>query len=72
MSRLAAGNPELYAAIVSTNRDPILRSLTAVEASLAKLRRHVEAGDPRLAELLEDAKLARDIWEREADRAGDG
>jgi prephenate dehydrogenase len=71
MSRLAAGNPELYAAIVSTNRDPILRSLAAVEASLAKLRRHLEAGDPRLAELLEDAKLARDIWEREAGRAGD-
>jgi prephenate dehydrogenase len=70
MSRLAAGNPDFYAAIVSTNRDPILRSLAAVEASLAKLRRHVEAGDARLAELLEEAKLARDIWERGADRAG--
>jgi prephenate dehydrogenase len=71
MSRLAAGDPQLYTAVVSTNRDPILRSLAAVEASLAKLRRHLEAGDPRLAELLEDAKLARDIWEREAGRAGD-
>src|SRR5438105_1200636 len=71
MSRLAAGNPELYADIVSTNRGEILRSLAAVEASLAKLRRHVEAGDPRLAELLEDAKLARDVWEGGAVRAGD-
>ena len=48
-----------------------MRSLKAVEGSLAKLRRHVEAGDPRLAELLEDAKLARDVWEREVGRAGD-
>jgi len=72
MSRLAAGDPEFYSAIVSTNRDPILHSLAGVEASLAKLRRHLEAGDARLVELLEDAKLARDLWEREADRAGDG
>ena len=71
MSRLAAGSPELYSAIVSTNRDPIVRSLTAVEGSLAKLRRHIEAGDARLVELLEDAKLARDLWERETDSAGD-
>jgi prephenate dehydrogenase len=72
MSRLAAGNPELYADIVSTNREQILWALASVESSLAKLRRHVEAGDARLAELLEEAKLARDIWEREAARAGDG
>jgi hypothetical protein len=31
----------------------------------------VEAGDVRLAELLEEAKLARDIWEREVSRARD-
>jgi prephenate dehydrogenase len=71
LSRLAAGSPELYSAIVSTNREPILRSLLAVEGSLAKLRRHLEAGDARLVELLEEAKLARDLWEREANRAGD-
>jgi prephenate dehydrogenase len=71
MSRLAAGSPELYAEIVSTNREQIVRSLAAVEASLARLRRHVEAKDVRLAELLEDAKLARDVWERGAARAGD-
>jgi prephenate dehydrogenase len=71
MSRLAAGDPELYADIVSTNREQIVRSLAAVEASLAKLRRHVEAGDVRLAELLEEAKLARDVWEREVSRGRD-
>jgi prephenate dehydrogenase len=69
MSRLAAGEPELYQAIVSTNREPILRSLRAVEDSLARIRRHVERADPRLVELLEEAKLARDMWAR---RAGQG
>ena len=71
MSRLAAGDPEFYSAIVSTNRDQILRSLTAVEASLAKLRRHLEAADARLIELLEEAKLARDVWERGAGPSGE-
>jgi prephenate dehydrogenase len=66
MSRLAAGSPELYAAIVGTNRGPILDTLTAVEASLARLRRHLEAGDTRLVELLEEAKRARDRWSGEA------
>ena len=70
MSRLAAGNSELYADIVSTNREEVLRSLAAVESSLAKLRRHLEAGDGRLVELLEEAKLARDLWEGKATRAG--
>jgi len=56
---------------VSTNRAEIIRSLAAVEGSLAKLRRHLEAGDARLTELLEEARLARDIWEADAGRAGD-
>jgi prephenate dehydrogenase len=62
MSRLAAGDPVLYAAISSTNRDRIAESLRAVEASLARLRRHLEAGDGRLVELLEDARRARERW----------
>lgn len=70
LSRLAAGDTELYSAIISTNRDPILQRLEAVEASLAKLRRHLEAGDMRLAELLEEARLARERWEKETGGAG--
>jgi prephenate dehydrogenase len=62
MSRLAAGDPELYAAIASTNRDRVAESLRAVEASLARLRRHLEAGDGRLVELLEEARRARERW----------
>jgi prephenate dehydrogenase len=66
MSRLAAGDPGLYAAISSTNREHIVESLRAVEASLARLRRHLEAGDGRVVELLEEARLARERWAREA------
>ena len=66
VSRLAAGDPELYAAIVSTNREAIVESLRDVEGSLARLRRHVEAADPRLVELLEEARRARDRWASDA------
>jgi prephenate dehydrogenase len=62
MSRLAAGDPELYAAIVSTNRVAVAESVRAAEASLARVRRHLEAGDSRLVELFEEAKQARDRW----------
>jgi prephenate dehydrogenase len=68
MTRLAAGDPELYAAIVSTNREPVTEAVKAAEASLARVRRHLEAGDTRLVELFEEAKRARDRW---ADGAGD-
>jgi prephenate dehydrogenase len=62
MSRLAAGDPELYAAIVSTNREPVADAVRAAEASLARVRRHLEEGDSRLVELFEEAKEARDRW----------
>jgi prephenate dehydrogenase len=65
VTRLAAGDPELYAAIVSTNRERIADSLRAVEASLARLRRHVEAEDGRLVELFEEARRVRERWARE-------
>ncbi|HYW27489.1 MAG TPA: prephenate dehydrogenase/arogenate dehydrogenase family protein [Terriglobales bacterium] len=64
MSRLAAGDPGLYAAIVSTNRAHLTDALRALEASLARMRRHVEAGDGRLVELFEEARLARERWSR--------
>jgi prephenate dehydrogenase len=66
MSRLAAGDPDLYAAIVSTNREPVTEAVRAAEASLARLRRHLEAGDGRLVELFEEAKRARDRWVNDA------
>jgi prephenate dehydrogenase len=69
MTRLAAGDPQLYAAIVSTNRESITEAVKAAESSLARLRRHLEAGDGRLIELFEEAKRVRDRW---ADGAREG
>jgi prephenate dehydrogenase len=66
MSRLAAGDPGLYGAIAGTNREHLAESLRAVEASLARMRRHLETGDGRLVELFEEARLTRDRWSREA------
>src|ERR1700694_2325669 len=54
MSRLAAGDPELYGAVTRTNRVNLLEQLDAISAELARLRRHLEADDPRLVELFEE------------------
>jgi prephenate dehydrogenase len=62
MSRLAAGDPELYADIAGTNRDATLAAVRAVEGSLARFRRHLEAGDSRLVELFEEARRVRERW----------
>ena len=64
MSRLAAGDPDLYAAVVRTNRSNILEMLDAVAAELARMRRHIEADDPRLIELFEEARAVRERWAR--------
>lgn len=73
MSRLAGGDPELHGAIATTNRHAMVDALRAVEASVGRIRRHLEEGDPRLVELLEEAKRVRDEWDRgRRDAAGDG
>lgn len=64
VSRLAAGDPELYAAIVSTNGECIAEAMRWVEASLARLRRHVEGRDDGLVELFEEARRVREQWGR--------
>jgi prephenate dehydrogenase len=72
MSRLAAGDPAFYAAVAATNRGPLIDSIRDIEAQLARLRRHLEAEDPRLVELFEEAKRVRDGWAsaREVRHAG--
>ena len=65
MSRLAAGDPELYAGISDTNRENMVAMLDAISAELARLRRHLEADDPRLVELFEEARSVRERWARE-------
>jgi prephenate dehydrogenase len=62
MTRLAAGSPEMYAGIAATNADNIVEWLHLIEKQVAKLRRHIEAGDPRLAELFEEAREKRERW----------
>jgi len=64
MSRLAAGDPELYAGVAQTNRENMVAMLDAVSAELARLRRHLEADDPRLVELFEEARAVRERWSR--------
>jgi prephenate dehydrogenase len=64
MSRLAVGDPDLYAGVVKTNRENILEMLDAVSAELVRMRRHLEADDPRLVELFEEARSVRERWAR--------
>jgi prephenate dehydrogenase len=64
MSRLAAGDPDMYAWVVRTNRDNILEVLDGISADLARIRRHIEADDPRLIELFEEAREVRERWAR--------
>ena len=65
MSRLAAGDPELYAGISATNRDNLIEQLDEVSATLARMRRHLEAGDTRLIELFEEARRVRERWAKD-------
>lgn len=62
MSRLAGGDPVLAAGISRTNRENLLDLLDGIDKSLARLRRHLEADDPRLIELFEEARLVRERW----------
>lgn len=62
MSRLAGGDPALYAGIARTNRTHMVEQLNAISAALDRLRRHLEADDPRLIELFEEARAVRERW----------
>jgi prephenate dehydrogenase len=66
MSRLAAGDPELYAGISRTNRANLVEQLDAISATLARLRRHLQDDDPRLVELFEEARSVRERWVHDA------
>jgi prephenate dehydrogenase len=62
MSRLAAGDPDLYAGIARTNRTFMLEVLDDISREIARLRRHLEADDPRLIEIFEEARAVRERW----------
>lgn len=65
MSRLAAGGSDLYAGVARTNRRNMVELLDAVSSELARLRRHLEADDPRLVELFEEARSVRERWAKQ-------
>ena len=61
MTRLAAGNPEVWAAICHTNRAFLLDALTPFHERLASFQRALETGDQvALVRLLTEAKVKRD------------
>jgi prephenate dehydrogenase len=64
MSRLAGGDPDLYLGVARTNRTHLVELLDAVTSELTRLRRHLEADDPRLIELFEEARSVRARWAR--------
>ena len=56
---------ELTNSIAETNRKNMVAMLDAISAELARLRRHLEADDPRLVELFEEARSVRERWARD-------
>jgi len=62
MIRLAGGDPDMYAGIARTNREPLLAAVRRLEASLAKFRRHLEGDDQRIWELFEESQRVHDQW----------
>jgi prephenate dehydrogenase len=64
MSRLAGGDPDMYAAVARTNRENLLELLDGVSKELGRLYRHLESDDPRLIELFEEARDVRERWAR--------
>jgi len=60
-TRIAAGDPELWLEIVTSNRANIIQQLAAVEHAIAEIRRALENGqDEALLEILQEAKQKRD------------
>ena len=63
MTRLAAGDPAMYAGIAATNRDQLAARLDDFDAALARLRSALR-GEGDLRQLLESAQAERRRWER--------
>ncbi|MGH7777849.1 MAG: prephenate dehydrogenase dimerization domain-containing protein, partial [Candidatus Dormibacterales bacterium] len=72
LSRLAEGDPEMYLGVAQTNRAHMLAAIDSVRGEIDRLRAHLESGDERLGELLEEARSVRARWRREREVAGGG
>jgi prephenate dehydrogenase len=61
LTRIAAGDPELWTQILLENRGHVLKSLTGFEKTVAAFRRALDKGDRRkLHQLLTEGKTLRD------------
>ena len=61
VTRIAAGDPELWRAIIAANREHVLDALLRVDGALTALRAAIETGDDaQLVELLTEAKRMRE------------
>jgi prephenate dehydrogenase len=68
MTRLAEGEPEMYADICLTNRDAILRQIDRFAEELAGLRAAIAAGDEGLRERFNRARDEHARWLGERER----
>lgn len=62
MTRLAAGDPQMYTAILTTNRENILARLDEFQVALERFRLRLMEEDPELADLFERGRAARLAW----------
>ncbi len=67
MSRLAAGNPEMYRDICLTNSEPLVRWLNDYITTLHQLRDQIAAHDPKMDETFAQAQQARLKWQASYD-----
>ena len=70
MTRLAVGDPEMYSELARINRVALVERLDLILQELTRLKRHLEHDDPRLVELFEEARAARNRWSENRDRQG--
>jgi prephenate dehydrogenase len=71
VSRLAAGNPEMYRDICLTNSEPITHWLDEYIASLQALRKRVAAHDRSLGDTFADAQQTRQHWQSTYDETSE-
>lgn len=67
MSRLAAGNPEMYRDICLTNSEPLVRWLNDYITTLHQLRDQIAAHDPKMDETFAQAQQDRLKWQASYD-----
>jgi prephenate dehydrogenase len=72
MTRLAEGEPEMYADICLTNREAIARQLDRYVDALADLRAAIAAGDEGLRERFAAARAQHQAWLAERSHAPEG